>query len=93
MPFLRPRTHPRRGPRSTVMERDTAPVPLIQSAPHTPSPQEYKAFKKRYSPTPRPSRISIVMERDTTSRDARSLAVGAYLQACVQVCCGRLAVS
>lgn len=30
-------------------------------------------------PTPRPSRISMVMERDTTSRDARSLAVGAYL--------------
>lgn len=31
-------------------------------------------------PTPRPSRISIVMLRDTTSRDARSLAVGAYLR-------------
>jgi hypothetical protein len=31
-------------------------------------------------PTPRPSLISIVMARDTTSRDARSLAVGAYLQ-------------
>lgn len=28
-------------------------------------------------PTPRPSRISIVMARDTTSREARSLAVGA----------------
>ena len=31
-------------------------------------------------PTPRPSRISMVMLRDTTSRDARSSAVGAYLQ-------------
>jgi hypothetical protein len=30
-------------------------------------------------PTPRPSLISMVMARDTTSRDARSLAVGAYL--------------
>lgn len=29
-------------------------------------------------PQPRPSRISIVIDRDTTSRDARSLAVGAY---------------
>lgn len=32
-------------------------------------------------PHPRPSRISIVMLRDTTSRDARSFAVGAYLGA------------
>lgn len=32
-------------------------------------------------PHPRPSRISSVMLRDTTSRDARSLAVGAYLGA------------
>ena len=31
-------------------------------------------------PTPRPSRISMVMERDTTSLEARSLAVGAYLR-------------
>lgn len=46
-------------------------------------------------PTPRPSRISIVMERDTTSRLARSLAEGAYLKgwgerqlgACVSRCC------
>lgn len=30
-------------------------------------------------PQPLPSLISIVMERETTSRDARSLAVGAYL--------------
>ena len=28
-------------------------------------------------PTPRPSRISIVIERETTSREARSLAEGA----------------
>lgn len=31
-------------------------------------------------PTPRPSLISMVMERDTTSREAKSLAVGAYLE-------------
>ena len=31
-------------------------------------------------PTPLPSRISMVMDLDTTSRDAKSLAVGAYLQ-------------
>ena len=41
-------------------------------------------FRCRYTwsfsgPHPRPSRISIVMLRDTTSRDARSFAVGAYL--------------
>lgn len=30
-------------------------------------------------PQPRPSRISRVIDRDTTSRDARSLAEGAYL--------------
>lgn len=29
-------------------------------------------------PTPRPSRISIVMDLDTTSLEARSFAVGAY---------------
>jgi hypothetical protein len=28
-------------------------------------------------PTPRPSRISMVIERETTSREARSLALGA----------------
>ena len=32
-------------------------------------------------PTPRPSLISIVMDRETTSREARSFAVGAYLAA------------
>ncbi len=31
-------------------------------------------------PQPRPSRISIVIERDTTSLDARSFADGAYLR-------------
>ena len=31
-------------------------------------------------PHPRPSLISMVIDRDTTSRDARSFAVGAYLQ-------------
>ena len=30
-----------------------------------------------FLPTPRPSRISMVIERDTTSREARSLADGA----------------
>ncbi len=34
---------------------------------------------ERILPTPRPSRISMVMDRETTSREARSLAVGAYL--------------
>ena len=42
-------------------------------------------FRCRYTwsllgPQPRPSRISSVMLRDTTSREARSLAVGAYLR-------------
>jgi len=32
-----------------------------------------------FGPTPRPSMISTVIERETTSREARSLAVGAYL--------------
>ena len=32
-----------------------------------------------FGPTPRPSLISIVMARLTTSRDAKSLAEGAYL--------------
>ncbi len=31
-------------------------------------------------PQPRPSRISIVIDRETTSRDARSFADGAYLR-------------
>ena len=33
-------------------------------------------------PHPLPSLISIVMDRDTTSRDAKSFAVGAYLHTC-----------
>jgi len=36
-------------------------------------------------PQPRPSRISIVIDRDTTSRDARSFADGAYLPSRMRV--------
>lgn len=42
-----------------------------------------KLTKKMWSffaPTPRPSWISIVIDRDTTSREARSFADGAYLE-------------
>ncbi len=64
---------------------------LSLSPTHAPTQkQQTTAKQRRHSPTPRPSRISIVIERLTTSRDARSLAVGAYLggggDGCV-VCC------
>ena len=38
-------------------------------------------------PTPLPSRISMVMERDTTSLEARSFAVGAYLKKYMSIMC------
>ena len=39
-----------------------------------------QALRTFSGPQPRPSRISMVMDRDTTSRDAKSFADGAYLR-------------